>query len=328
MSGRTAMVRQFAALLLWCVAASTALAADYPSHQIRMLVAYPPGGGADFLARILGPDLATRLGQPIVVENRPGANGAIGSEMLVKAAPDGYTLLLGTAGSIVIAPALYGQSRAGFESLADFAPISMIASSPFAVVVNPAAPVHSIAELVALAKSKPGKLNFGSSGVGGSPHLAAELFKSVAGIDMTHVAYKGLSPALVDLMGGQIDVVFADVGLVLPFMKSGKLRVLGVTGPHRAAAMPDIPTVAEQGYPGYAANTWYGLYAPGKTPPDIVARLNRETNAALNSSAVRERFAAQGLEPAGDTPDAFAKFMADESAKWGKIIKAANIHVE
>jgi|SRR5579872_102541 len=321
-------IGRLAAILLWVFSASGAFAETYPDHQIRLLVPYPPGGGADFLARIVGPELSTRLGQPVVVENRAGANGAIANEMVVKSAPDGYTLLLGTAGSVVISPLLYGQSKAGFDNLSDFAPISLIASSPFAVAVSPNLPVHSIAEFVALAKSKPGKLNYGSSGIGGSPQLATELFKSMAGIDMTHVAYKGLSPALVDLMGGQIDIVFADVGLVLPFVKSGKLRVLAVTGAQRASAMPDVPTVAEQGYPAYQANTWYGLFAPSKVPAAAVATLNEATNAALKSDLVRERLSGQGLEPAGDAPQAFAKFMQDESAKWGDIIQKADIHAE
>lgn len=318
----------FALLALCVVTAAAAEAQDYPTHQIKLLVPYPPGGGADFVARLIGPDLSARLKQPIVVENHAGANGAIGNDLLVKADPDGYTLLLGTAGSIVLAPLLYGQERAGYKSLDDFAPVSLLASSPFAVAVNPSLPVHSLADLVALAKSKPGKLNYGSSGLGGSPQLATELFKSMAGIDMTHVAYKGLQPALVDLMGGQIDVVFADIGLVLPFQKSGKLRVLAVTGTARASSMPDVPTIAEQGFPGYQANTWYGLFAPGKTPAAVVGRLNREANAALSDDNVRQHLAAQGLDPAGDTPEQFGRFMRAESAKWGGIIKKADIHPE
>ncbi|MBV9824160.1 MAG: tripartite tricarboxylate transporter substrate binding protein [Alphaproteobacteria bacterium] len=314
------------ALLALCCSAAVAAAEDYPNHQIRMLVPYPPGGGADFIARLLGPELSTRLKQPVVVENHAGANGAIANDLLIKADPDGYTLLLGTAGSVVIAPLLYGQDRAGFRSLDDFVPVSLIASSPFAVAVNPNLPAHTLAELVELAKSKPGQLNYGSSGIGGSPQLATELFKSMAGIDMTHIAYKGLSPALVDLMGGQIDVAFADIGLVLPFVKSGKLRVLAVTGEMRASSMPDVPTVAEQGYPGYSANTWYGLYAPGKTPANVVGRLNKEANDALANDSVKHRLAAQGLDPAGDTAAQFITYMHDESAKWGGIIQKAGVH--
>jgi tripartite-type tricarboxylate transporter receptor subunit TctC len=322
------MRRRAFLLLALCFLAGTAAAQGYPDHQIRLLVPYPAGGGADFVARLIGPELSNRLGQPVVVENRAGANGAIANDLLVKAEPDGYTLLLGTAGSVVISPLLYGQDRAGFKSLDDFAPVSLIAKSPFAVAVNPNLPVHSLSELVALAKAKPGKLNYGSSGIGGSPQLATELFKSMAGIDMTHVAYKGLSPALVDLMGGQIDVAFADIGLVLPFAKSGKLRVLAVTSAKRVASMPDVPTIAEQGYAGYEADTWYGLFAPGKTPAEVVRKLSREAAAILAVGTVADRLSAQGLASAPDTPEQFSRFMRDESAKWGTTIKDAKITAE
>jgi tripartite-type tricarboxylate transporter receptor subunit TctC len=303
-----------------------AMAQAYPSKPIRMVVTFAAGGGADFVGRAVAPKLGEALGQPVVVENRPGANGALGADAVAKAAPDGHTLLLGAAGTLVVAPHL-GASMP-FDPMKDLAPVSLVAISPFVVTLNPGVQANSIRDLVALAKANPGKLNFGSSGTGGSPQLAGELFKSMTGVNMVHVAYKGLAPALTDLLGGQIQAVFADVALVKGNIAAGKLKGLAVTSATRSAAMPELPTVAESGVPGYAAGTWYGILAPAGTPADILARVGAETRKVLALPEVKAAFVAQGMDPVGDTPAQFAGYMRDESAKWGKVIREANIKAQ
>ena len=315
-------------LLLALLAAlpGVAMAQAYPSKPIRMIVTFAAGGGADFVGRAIAPKLGEALGQPVVVENRPGANGALGADAVAKAAPDGYTLLLGAAGTLVVAPHL-GASMP-FDPMKDLAPVSLVAISPFVVTLNPGVQANSIRDLVALAKANPGKLNFGSSGTGGSPQLAGELFKSMTGVNMVHVAYKGLAPALTDLLGGQIQAVFADVALVKGNIAAGKLKGLAVTSATRSAAMPELPTVAESGVPGYAAGTWYGILAPAGTPADILARVGAETRKVLAQPEVKAAFVAQGMDPVGDTPAQFAGYMREESAKWGKVIREANIKAQ
>jgi tripartite-type tricarboxylate transporter receptor subunit TctC len=315
-------------LALWiALALSTPVfAQSFPARPLRLVVTFAAGGGADFVARAIAPKLGEALGQPVVVDNRPGANGALGAEIVAKAAPDGYTLLLGAAGTIVVAPHL--GAKLPFDALKDFAPVSLVAISPFVVTLNPAVPASSIKELIALAKAGGGKLNYGTSGTGGSPQLATELFKSMAGVDMTHVPYKGLAPALTDLIGGQIQVVFADVGLVKGHIAGGKLKGLAVTSATRTSAMPDLPTVAESGVPGYAAGTWYAIFAPAGTPPDVVARLSAETRKALARDDIKSSFTSQGIEAAGGTPEQLSGFVRDEFAKWGKVVKDAGIKAE
>jgi tripartite-type tricarboxylate transporter receptor subunit TctC len=303
-----------------------AIAQAYPSKPIRMIVTFAAGGGADFVGRAVAPKLGEALGQPVVVENRPGANGALGADAVAKAAPDGYTLLLGAAGTLVVAPHL--GANMPFDPMKDLAPVSLVAISPFVVTLNPAVQANSIRELVALARANPGKLNFGSSGTGGSPQLAGELFKSMTGVNMVHVAYKGLAPALTDLLGGQIQAVFADVALVKGNIAAGKLKGLAVTSATRSAAMPELPTVAESGVPGYAAGTWYGILAPAGTPADILARVGAEARKVLAQPEVKAAFVAQGMDPVGDTPAQFAGYMREESAKWGKVIREANIKAQ
>jgi tripartite-type tricarboxylate transporter receptor subunit TctC len=315
-----------------CFAAATLCASPgaqgqtYPSKPVRMVVTFAAGGGADFVGRVLGQRLAETLGQPVVVDNRAGANGAIGNEFVAKAPPDGYTLLLGAAGPLTVSPALY--TKLSFDTLRDFAPITVAASSPFTFALHPSVPARNLKEFIALAKAQPGKLNFGSSGTGGSPHLSGELLKAMAKIDVLHVPYKGLGPALTDLLGGQVDMVVADVSLVLPHARGGKLRALAVTSPERSSVMPDTPTVSEAAIPGYAAGTWYGLLAPAATPADILARLHGETLKILASPAMRERLATQGSEPGGNSPTQFAAFMRAEIDKWRALVKASNIKVE
>jgi tripartite-type tricarboxylate transporter receptor subunit TctC len=305
--------------------ASTALAQTYPTKAIRLITIFAPGGGSDLAARAVAPKLADALGQPVVVENRAGANGAVGADYTAKSPPDGYTLMVGPAGPMAVAPHL---SKLPFDTLKDFAPVSLLATSAFVVSINPSVKAETLRDLVALAKASPGKLTFGSSGTGGAPQLAGELFKYMAGVNMLHVPYKGLGPAITDLLGGQIQVVFADVGLVTSYLKAGKLRGLAITSATRSTLLPELPTVTEAGVPGYAANTWYGVFAPAGTPSVIVNRLSEETRKVLAQPDVRAALVAQGAEASGNTPEQFAVFLREDYAKWGKVIRDAGIRLE
>jgi tripartite-type tricarboxylate transporter receptor subunit TctC len=312
-------------LCLGSILSGAATAQTYPSKPVRFIVTFAAGGGTDLVARAVAPKMSEYLGQPILVENRPGANGAVGAEAVAKSPPDGYTVCVCAAGTMAIGPHLTKQP---FDTLRDFAPASPLATSPFIVTVHPSVKATSIRELVALAKANPGKINFGSSGVGGAPHLSTELFKSMAGVDMVHVAYKGLGPAMTDLLGGQIQFMLADIGVVAPHLKSGKLRGLAITGRSRSPVFPELPTVAEAGLPGYAAGTWYGLFAPAGTPAPILARLSAGVREALAVSEVGSALIAQGVEPASMTPEQFAEFTREEHAKWGGLIRSAGIKLE
>ena len=307
------------------VLSGAATAQPYPSKPVRFIVTFAAGGGTDLVARAVAPKMSENLGQPVVVENRPGANGAVGAEYVAKSAPDGYTICVCAAGTMAIGPHLTKQP---FDTLRDFAPVSPLATSSFVVTVHPSVKATSIAELIALAKANPGKINFGSSGVGGAPHLSTELFKSMAGVDMVHVAYKGLGPAMTDLLGGQIQFMLADIGVVAPHLKSGKLRGLAITGRTRSPVFPELPTVAEAGLPGYAAGTWYGLFAPAGTPAPILARLSASVREALAAPEVGSALVSQGVEPAAMTPEQFTEFAREEHAKWGGIIRSAGIKLE
>ena len=321
---KTSLIGTMLALGLALPGAAAAQA--YPAKPLRLIVTFAAGGGADFAARALAPKLGEALGQPVVVDNRPGANGALGADLVAKAAPDGYTLLLGAAGTLVVAPHL--GANMPFDPMKDLAPVGLVAVSPFVVTLHPSIQANSVRELIALAKASPGKINYGTSGTGGSPQLATELFKSMTGVNMVHVPYKGLAPALTDLIGGQIQVVFADVGLVKGHIAGGKLKGLAVTSATRTAAMPELPTVAEAGVPGYAAGTWYGILVPAGTPPDIVARLSADTRRALAFAEVRASFVSQGMEPAASTPEQFSGYLRDEYAKWGKLIRDTGIKAQ
>jgi len=314
------------AFVVLSVPAWPALAQSWPDRPIKLIVTFPAGGGADFVGRALAPKLTEALGQSVVVDNRGGANGAIGNAAVSHAAPDGYTLLLGAAGALTIAPHLY--DKLDFDTFRDYVPVSLVGSSPFVLAVNPSVPAKSVAELTALAKANPGKLNAGSSGTGGAPHLALELYKSIAGVQIVHVPYKGLAPAITDLLGGQVQVLFADVGLIAPHLKAGTLRALAVTGAQRTPALPDLPTMQEAGVPGYTAGTWYGVLAPAGTPSAIVNRLNAEIDKALAAPQLRAQFAEQSVNTAGGRPEDFAALIRQDYDKWGKLIREANIKSE
>ena len=278
------------------------------------------------MGRLIGQKLAETMGQPVIVDNRAGAGGAIGNEAVAKAAPDGYTLLLGAAGPLVISPALYAKMN--YDVLKDLAPITLLAHVPFALCAHPSVPANNVKELISLAKRRPGKLNFGSSGTAGAPHLAGELFKASAGLDLVHVPYKGLAPAITDLIGGQLDLIFADVNLVKQHVDGNRLRGLAVTGATRSAIMPQLPTVSEAALPGYQAGTWYGVLAPSGVPREVIAKLNVEISRILASSEIRERLATQGAEPAGNTPEQFAAMIKADLNKWAKVVEAANIKLD
>jgi len=314
-----------AALLLGCLPLMAAAQGAYPHKPIRMIVPYPPGGPTDVLGRIVAQKLSESLGQQVVVENRPGASGMIGAELVAKAAPDGYTLL--TNASIhVINPSLYPKMN--FDALRDFAPVSLIAQVPLILVVNPGLPVKSVQELIALGKAEPNRLNFGSSGNAAAPHLAGESFKIATGIQMQHVPYKGSAPALTDLIGGQVQLIFDSMPSAMPHVKSGKIRALAVTTAKRSPTVPDLPTIAESGVPGFDISTWYGVWAPAGTPKDIVNKVSAEIAKALQQPAVRERLAALGAEPVGNTPEEFAAYCQSELAKWSKIVRESGARAD
>ncbi len=305
--------------------ASGARAQAYPTHPVRLVVPYPAGGAADILARVIGQKLSERLGEPVIVENRPGAGTAIGAKFVAKAPPDGYTILMGTVSSHAINPAL--TKDVGYDPVADFAPISLVASLPFILDVNPSVPAHSVAELIALAKRQPGKLTFASAGIGTSNQLAGELFKSMAGIDIVHVPYRGSAPALEDVIAGHVTMMFDLTITSLPQIAAKQVRALAITTPRRSKLVPDLPTVAESGLPGYAVDAWFGLFAPAKTPDTVVSRLNAETVAVMSLPDVRASLAKQGAEPLTSTPADFARYVRSELAKWTKVVHQSRISI-
>ena len=313
--------RCWAIAALLAVFAQNAFAQAYPTHSIRLVVPFPAGGTTDILARAAAQKLSESLGQAVVVDNRPGAAGNIGADLVAKSAPDGYTLLMGTVGTHAINPGLYAKMP--YDHVKDFVPVVLVAGVPNVLAVYPAFPVNSVAELIALAKSKPGTINFASSGSGTSIHLSGELFKTMAGVDMTHIPYKGSSPALTDLMGGQVQIMFDNLPSSLPLIKAGKLRAIAVTSLKRAPALPDVPTISESGLPGFEASSWFGVLAPAGTPAPIVAKLNADVNKWLQSPEAREQLLAQGANAAGGTPEQFAAHIRAETEKWAKVVKAS-----
>jgi tripartite-type tricarboxylate transporter receptor subunit TctC len=306
--------------------ASGAFAQAYPNHAIRLVVPFPAGGTTDILARDVAKKLTDALGQSVVVDNRPGAGGNIGADLVAKAPPDGYTLLMGTVGTHAINPSLYAKMP--YDHVKDFVPVVLVAGVPNVLVVNPSVPVNTVADLIKLAKSKPGAINFASSGSGTSIHLSGELFKTMTGVDMTHVPYKGSSPALTDLMGGQVQIMFDNLPSSLALIKSGKLRAVAVTSLKRAPALPDVPTVSESGVPGFEASSWFGILAPAGTPAPIVAKLNAEVNKWLQSPEGKEQLLAQGAEVAGGPPEQFVAHIRAETDKWAKVVKASGAKVD
>jgi len=301
-------------------------AQEYPTKPIRLVITYPPGGNTDLVGRALALKLGEFMGQQVVVDNRGGAGGVLGSMITAQSAPDGYTIMLGTSAGMVINPLL--SRKLTYDPVRDFAPVSMVVIVPQLLVINPQLPVKNVRELIAFAKAKPGYLNAGSSGVGTPNHFGTELLKWLAGVDIVHVPYKGGAPALTDLLGGQIQMAFSSVPAVLPHIKAGRLVALGVGSAKRSPALPNIPTIAEAGVPGYEYTTWYGVFAPAKTPRMLIARLNAEIVKAMETPDIKDRFTALGGDPDPGTPEELRAYMANESAKWAKIIKAANIRVE
>jgi tripartite-type tricarboxylate transporter receptor subunit TctC len=320
------MTRRAAGALALVMVASSAWAQDFPSRSLKLVVPYAPGGGADSVARIVAKKVAENVGQPIVIENKGGAGSIVGTDLVAKAEPDGYTLLLGQSGPISINPAVY--KTLPYDPVKDFAPITMTTAYPYILVVNSESPAKTLQEFVALAKSKPGALNYGSTGVGAANHLVAELFASKAGLKMTHVPYRGTALAVGDLVSGQLNVVFGDPISVLPHIKSGKLRPLAVTSLERSPVAPEVPTVAESGYPGFEALAWHGILAPARTPPAVIQKLNAEFVKALADPATRELLEKQAMQTVGNSPEAFAAFIQKDIATWKAVAAAANVTVE
>ena len=320
--------RALLAVLFLATLAGTlpACAQEYPRKAIRLIVPFAPGGGNDTVARAIAQSAGASLGQPVVIDNRAGAGGMLGAQLAAKSPPDGYTLFLGGVGSHAVNPNLH--AKLPYDPVKDFAPITLIASAPSVLVVHPSLPARTLAEFTALAKASPGRINYASNGNGSSAQLAAVLYESMAGVQMVHVPYKGLAPALGDLLGGEVQAMFSSVVAIVPSIKAGRLRALAVTGRRRAALLPEVPTLDEAGVPGYEAGSWYGILAPAGTPQAIVAKLHEAIVHALAQPEVRERLVSEGAEVIGSTPEAFAAHIAAELARMGKLIRDAGIRME
>ncbi|MBI3936971.1 MAG: tripartite tricarboxylate transporter substrate binding protein [Betaproteobacteria bacterium] len=312
--------------LAWLSGAAGAAQVQYPTKPIRLIVPFPPGGTTDVVARVIAQKLTENWSQQVVVDNRPGAGGIIGTELAAKAPADGYTLLLGSITTHAVNPSLY--KKLPFDPLRDFAPVSLAVSTPQVLVVHPSVAAKSVKELIALAKAKPGQLNYASAGTGTSPHLTFELFKSMAGVNLVHVPYKGTGPAITDLIGGQVQTMITGVVALYPHIKAGKLRALGATSAKRVAALPDVPTIAESGVPGFDVASWFGVFAPAGTPKPVVTRLNAEIVKILAVPELRRKLAAQGADPATNTPEQFAAYVKSELARWGKVVQATGARVD
>ena len=308
----------------WSGAAS---AADYPSRPLRLVVSFPPGGSADFQARILGTKLSEQLGQQFIIDNRPGGSGVVALETVAKSAPNGYTLLLGPMSGLTMNPAIF--SKLPYDSVRDFVPISLTSRVTLALAASPSLPANSVKELIALAKASPGKLTYGSTGIGNVTHLAGEMLKSLAGINLVHVPYKGAGPQLIDVMGGNVSIGFTSLTGAIPHVRAGKLKGLVVTSKQRHSAAPDIPTVAEVGMPDIEICTsWFGILAPARTPKAVVSRLNSEIMRVINTPETQQRFLGQGLDPATSTPEEFSALIKSDLVRWAKIIKDAGVRAE
>ena len=316
------VARVVLALMLVACAVAAAAADAYPTRAIKLIVPSAAGGWTDTIARLVGNGLAAGLGVPVVIENKPGAGGNIASDLVAKSAPDGYTLLVPFGGYAVNA---YLYEKLPFDPVKDLVPVAQLCTVTGILVVNPSLPAKSVGELIALARSKPGVLNFASAGSGTEVHLAGELFRSMAGVDIVHVPYKGSAPALADLLGGQVQLMFANMPGTLQHVETGRLRVLAVNSATRSPLLPDVPTVAEPGVPGYEASTWFGVMAPAGTPREIVARLNAEIGKVLGTPEMQKFFRAEGASAVGGSPEQFAAFLRAEMGKWEKVIKAAGL---
>lgn len=300
--------------------------AAYPEKPIRLIMPYPAGGSIDTAGRAVAQKLADNFAQQVVIDNRTGAGGVIGTETAARAVPDGYTLVIGGTGTIALSPHLH--RKLPYDPVRDFAPVTMLIASPYVIVVHPSVAATNVKELIALAKAKLGQINYASGGAGSAPHFASEMFNTAAGIKLTHVPYKGSTPGVIDLIGGQVQVMFTGIPSVLANIKNNRLRAIGVTGKTRSAALPDVPTVIESGVPGYVVTPWFGLLAPARTPQAVIATLHRETVKVLRSPALLERFAVEGIDPVGDTPEQFAAYIREEIVKWGKVVKDTGMRVE
>jgi tripartite-type tricarboxylate transporter receptor subunit TctC len=320
------MKRTFAALVALACAVGALAQGSYPNKPVTMVVGFAPGGGGDITGRTLAKQFGDYLGQNVVVENRAGAGGNIAGAYVARANPDGYTLFLGNVGALTVAPHL--NSKLPYDPLRDFVPISLGVVFANVLVVHPSVAAKTLAEYVQEANTRPGGMPYGSSGVGGAGHLAGELFRLVAKANLVHVPYKGGGPAMSDLLGGQVPSLFASAPTAVGPVKAGRIRALATTGPKRSASFPDVPTIAESGYPGYEATNWYGLVAPAKTPKDIIERVNRDFVKALNAADVRDQLLSHGEEPTPTTPDEFGRFMKHELETWGKVVKEAGIQAE
>jgi tripartite-type tricarboxylate transporter receptor subunit TctC len=325
-NGFTRAIAQCCAVGLLALGANTALAQAYPSKPIRMVIPFPPGGGNDIIARFVGKKLSDRLGQPVVLDNKAGANGIVGLTAVMQAAPDGYTLGIAAAGPMAVNPALY--DKLPYNPLTDFAPITNMVNYPLLLVTHPSVPAKNVQELVALAKSKPGTLFYASPGSGNSGHLAGELFNSLAKVNTVHVPYKGQGPATADLLAGQVQMLYSSIPSVLSMVQQGRLTALAIGSAKRLASLPNVPTIAESGVPGYEAYSWIGIVAPANTPREIILRLNREIVEILKEKDAVEELLRQGAIPVADSPEHFAAYMKDEIAKWGAVVKSANIKAD
>ena len=302
---------------------SLAHAQDFPTKPIKLIVPFPAGGPNDIIARVVASKMSELMGQPVVIDNRGGAGGMIGTDAVAKAEPDGYTIAITSAGALAISKSL--QEKVPYDSLKDLKPVTLVAKVPELLVVATNVPASSMKELLALAKSKPGKLNFASTGLGSMPHLAGELFKISAGIDIVHVPYKGAAPAVNDILGQQVDMVFLDIPVLLPQVQSGKVRPIAIGSRERVPSLSDVPTTAEVGLPQVEAENWYGMVAPAATPPAVIAKLHKVTVDAINNPEVKDKLSSQGAILVGNTPEEFAAYIQSEIDKWGKVAKAANI---
>ena len=315
-----ALVMGFLALL----SPSLASAEDFPTKPIRLIVPFPAGGPNDIIARVVGQRMSELAKQPVVIDNRGGQGGVLGTDAVAKANPDGYTIGIVSAGALAISPS---TEKVAYDPRKDLAPVTLVAKVPEMLVVNSSVPANNMAELIALAKAEPGKLNFASTGPGGLPHLAGELFKFTAKIDIVHVPYRGAAPAVNDLLGHQVQMTFLDLPILLPQIKAGALRAIAIGAPERAPTAPDVPTTAEVGLPNVLAENWYGMVAPGGTPPAIIAALNKIATEAMRDPTVKEKLAVQGAELVGDTPEHFRDFIESETRKWAEVIKEAGVEI-
>lgn len=298
----------------------------YPTKPVRLIVPFPAGGGADIFARLIGRKLGENMGQQFVADNRAGASGIIGCELVARSAPDGYTLLMGTTGTHTTNPAVF--SKLPYDPLKDFAPISLVAESPFVLLVHPSLPVANLKELIAFARARPGQLTYASSGTGSSSHLGFELFNLMAGIKGIHVPYKGLPPATLDTISGYVTMTWHSITASAPYIKNKQLKALGIGASKRSALMPEIPTISEAGLPGFELGSWYGLFAPAGTSPEIVRRLRNEVVKAINDPSMKEQFAALSAEPVGSTPEEFVEVLKRDLAKWAKVARQANVKAD